>query len=76
MPSRSRRGLEIGAHLGPPGAGSEHLSGYPWLVVDTLLGLLGLVVFVVCVISLAAGVTFVVVKLIPADRSARKESSA
>jgi hypothetical protein len=44
--------------------------------VDTLLGLLGLIVFVVSVISLAAGVTFLVVKLIPTDRAERKESSA
>jgi hypothetical protein len=45
-------------------------------VVDTILGLFGLAVFIVCVISLAAGVTFLVVKLIPADRGERKESSA
>jgi hypothetical protein len=31
--------------------------------VDTALGLLGLTVFVVCVIGLAAGVTWLVVKI-------------
>jgi hypothetical protein len=31
--------------------------------VDTVLGLLGLAVFVVCVIGLAAGVTWLVVKI-------------
>jgi hypothetical protein len=31
--------------------------------VETLLGLVGLVVFIVCIIALAAGVTWVVVKL-------------
>jgi hypothetical protein len=36
--------------------------------VTTVLGLIGLVVFSACVIALAAGVTWLVVKLIPADR--------
>jgi hypothetical protein len=31
--------------------------------VDTVLGLLGLAVFVVCVIALAAGITWLVVKV-------------
>jgi hypothetical protein len=31
--------------------------------VDTVLGLLGLTVFVACVIALAAGVTWLVVKI-------------
>ena len=31
--------------------------------MDTVLGLLGLTVFVVCVIALAAGVTWLVVKI-------------
>jgi hypothetical protein len=34
--------------------------------VADVLGLLGIVVFVACVIALAAGVTWVVVKLFPA----------
>ena len=33
--------------------------------MDTILGLLGLVLFVVAMISLAAGVTWLVVRLIP-----------
>jgi hypothetical protein len=44
--------------------------------VDTLLGLIGLVIFGVCVIMLAAAVTWVVVKVIPANRAERKEQSA
>jgi hypothetical protein len=44
--------------------------------VETFLGLLGLVVFIVCVITLAAAVTWVVVKLIPADRGEQKQPSA
>jgi hypothetical protein len=34
--------------------------------VDTVLGLIGLIVFAVCVITLAAAMTWVVVKLSPA----------
>jgi hypothetical protein len=41
----------------------------------TVLGLLGLVVFCAAIISLAAAVTWVVVKVIPADREARKQAS-
>jgi hypothetical protein len=33
--------------------------------MDTVLGLLGLVVYIVAIISLAAGVTWIVVKLSP-----------
>jgi hypothetical protein len=33
--------------------------------MDSVLGLIGLIVFVVAVISLAAGVTWLVVKLFP-----------
>jgi hypothetical protein len=33
--------------------------------VTTVLGLIGIAVFIVCVISLAAGVTWLVVKLSP-----------
>jgi flagellar biogenesis protein FliO len=41
--------------------------------MGTLLGLLGLVVFIVCVIALAASVTWLVVKLTPQrDRHARE----
>jgi len=40
--------------------------------VDTVLGLLGLAVFIVCVISLAAGVTWLVVKLTPPPSAKKK----
>jgi hypothetical protein len=43
------------------------------LVVDAILGLLGLVVFAVCVIVFAAACTWIVVKLSPA-RSGSKSS--
>jgi len=33
--------------------------------VETVLGLIGLVIFIICVISLAAGVTWAVVRLSP-----------
>jgi hypothetical protein len=36
---------------------------YSRAVVDTALGLLGLVLFIVAVIAFAAGVTFLVIKL-------------
>jgi len=42
--------------------------GYPKAVVTTLLGLLGLALFIVGVVSLAAGVTWTVVKITPAER--------
>jgi hypothetical protein len=36
--------------------------------VGSILGLLGLAVFIVCVIAIAAGVTWTVVKLTPQPR--------
>jgi hypothetical protein len=42
--------------------------GYPKAVVETVLGLLGLVLFIVGVISLAASVTWTVVKITPAEK--------
>jgi uncharacterized membrane protein (DUF485 family) len=36
--------------------------------VDTVLGLIGLVVFIVCVILLAAATTWLVVKVSPSKR--------
>ena len=44
--------------------------------MGTVLGLLGLVAFIACVISLAAGVTWSVVKALPTDRAERKQKSA
>jgi hypothetical protein len=37
--------------------------------METVLGLIGLVIFIVCVIALAAGVTWAVVRLSPAPGS-------
>jgi hypothetical protein len=36
--------------------------------METVLGLLGLVVFIVAVIAFAAGVTFVVIRITPAEK--------
>jgi hypothetical protein len=44
------------------------------LVVDTILGLLGLIVFAACVIVFAAAMTWVVVKLSPARNGAQPKS--
>ena len=43
--------------------------------MDTALGLLGVVVFIVGVISLAAGITFLVVKLTP-SKSVKEQQQA
>src|SRR5207244_565630 len=40
--------------------------GYPTSAMGNVLGLLGILVFVLCVIGLAAGVTWIVVRLFPA----------
>jgi hypothetical protein len=42
--------------------------------VDTVLGLIGLAFFIVCVIALAAGVTWTVVRLSPAPGSKQKKT--
>jgi hypothetical protein len=47
--------------------------------VNTVLGLLGVAVFVPCVISLAAGLTWLVVRLSPPatqDHTAKKPASS
>jgi hypothetical protein len=41
----------------------------------TVLGLIGLVVFIVCVIALAAGITWLVVKISPKKEKAEPSSS-
>jgi hypothetical protein len=43
-------------------------------VVENVLGVIGIAIFIVCVITLAAGVTWTVVRLTPADRG--KDKSA
>jgi hypothetical protein len=42
--------------------------------VDTVLGLLGLIVFTVCVIVFAAAITWVVVKVSPAQSRSQRQS--
>jgi hypothetical protein len=44
-------------------------------VVDAVLGLLGLFVFAACVIAFAAAMTWVVVKLSPAQSGEQRKSS-
>ena len=42
--------------------------------MDTVLGLLGLVVYIVAILSLAAGVTWLVVKLSPSKSQKQLEA--
>jgi hypothetical protein len=44
--------------------------------MGTFLGLLGVAVFIPCVIALAAGATWLVVKISPAPRPDEPESSS
>ena len=44
--------------------------------MDTVLGLIGLTVFVVLVISLAAGVTWLVVRLFPSQEKKKQKAEA
>jgi flagellar biogenesis protein FliO len=44
--------------------------------VSTALGLLGIVVFVVCVIAFAAGVTWLVVRLSPSRKPASQSTDS
>ncbi len=44
--------------------------------MGVILGLLALAVFIVCVIGLAASVTWVVVRLSPAKQPARDDATA
>jgi hypothetical protein len=46
------------------------------LVVTAALGLIGILVFIACVIGLAAAVTWTVVRLTPSHAKARKEETA
>ena len=43
--------------------------------MDTLLGLIGLVVFSVCIVVLAAGMTWIVVKISPVRDAKRTNDS-
>ncbi len=44
-------------------------------MVENILGLLGIVVFIVCVIALAAGVTWLVVKVSPTPGGKKKTTT-
>jgi hypothetical protein len=44
--------------------------------MDTLLGLLGIVGFIIGVIALAAGVTFLIIKLTPQRKPTKPDSTA
>jgi hypothetical protein len=44
--------------------------------VDTILGLVGVVIWIVSVIGIAAGVTWLVVKLLPGDKPQAPSGSA
>jgi hypothetical protein len=44
--------------------------------VSTALGILGLIVFIVCVVALAAGVTWTVVRLSPSPNKPKSEPPA
>jgi hypothetical protein len=44
--------------------------------METVLGLLGLAVFIVAVIAFAAAVTFLVIKLTPAEKNKKAENPA
>jgi len=62
----------------PGAAGScwESHWGYSREAVDTFLDMLGLIVFIVAVIALAAGVTALVVKISPTkDKKAAKQQA-
>jgi len=45
--------------------------GYPTPAMEDLLGIIGIIIFCACVISLAAAITWLVVKLSP-SKSAKK----
>jgi hypothetical protein len=45
-------------------------------VVETVLGLFGLALFIVSVISLAAGVTWTVVKITPSEKRPKPTGSS
>ena len=44
--------------------------------MGTFLGLLGVLVFIPCVVALAAGITWLVVKISPAPSSEKPETSS
>jgi hypothetical protein len=44
--------------------------------VETVLGLIGLVIFIVCVVALAAGITWLVVRFSPNPEKKRTKAAA
>jgi len=50
--------------------------GYSSVVMDTILGLFGILVWIAAVMALAAGVTYAVIKLSPGGRSDKKPEQA
>jgi hypothetical protein len=44
--------------------------------MDTLIGLFGIVVWIVSVVGLAAAITFVVVKISPTERPEKDDAAA
>jgi hypothetical protein len=44
--------------------------------MDTVLGLLGIAVWIIAVIALAAGVTYIVVRLSPGDRDEKPRTES
>jgi hypothetical protein len=44
--------------------------------MDTILGLLGMLVWIVAVMALAAGITFAVIKLSPGEKPKKPEQEA
>jgi hypothetical protein len=44
--------------------------------MDTILGLLGMVVWIVSVMALAAGITYLVIKLSPGEKPKKPEQEA
>jgi hypothetical protein len=43
------------------------MHGYSRAALETVLGLIGMVIFIVATISLAAGITWLVVKITPSE---------
>ena len=56
-------------------ARSRHGASYPTSVADAL-GLVGIAVFIVCVVALAAGVTWLVVRLSPSPDKKNKPAES
>jgi hypothetical protein len=47
--------------------GGATMRGYSRAALETVLGLIGMVIFIVATISLAAGITWLVVKITPSE---------